>query len=101
MSYYMLKLPRQIAHDPFLTTDEKLILAYIQNFERRGLTCFSKDDAINECLGIPLKSISDATLHLKNKGYIDIMHASGQRALVTILRTPETPATPDKDIFEL
>ena len=101
MSYYMLKLPRQVAHDPFLTTDEKLLLAYIQNFERRSLTCFSKDDTINECLGIPLKSISDGLSALKNKGYIDIMHASGQRALVTILRTPETPAIPNPDIFEI
>ncbi|HMB17645.1 MAG TPA: helix-turn-helix domain-containing protein [Candidatus Paceibacterota bacterium] len=82
--YYTLRLPHKTAHDPFLSTDEKLILSYIQSFERQGKTCFTKNDSINECLGIPIVSIERALQNLTEKKYIDIRQAGGQRAIFTV-----------------
>jgi len=105
METYTLKLPKHVMHNKLLLTEEKLVLAYVMGFERNGLTCFAKDEYIEEVLGIPAHRVQLLIQSLQEKKILDVKTGGGQRALFSVGVPPTEANTEDQEpmskIFEI
>jgi len=96
-----LRFDQDIWSQTNITVFHKLILNHIRGFEDKGLSCFTKPEALAELYGISLQMVNDVLKDLVKKQYLSMENEGKHTYLNIIWKKPEQPPINIENIFEV